>query len=122
MFGLKGQAAARLTAEHRLQAEQMFTFALIACVAWGVSDVAHSSDPPLILVVEDEDAIQGLIEDALNDAGFASDILSSAEEALTIFGRKAKDHRALVTDVNLKGRLNGWDLAQRVREKEPSLP
>jgi CheY-like chemotaxis protein len=29
---------------------------------------------------------------------------------------------ALVTDVNLRGDLNGWEVARQIREKEPSLP
>ena len=29
---------------------------------------------------------------------------------------------ALVTDVNLPGDLNGWEVARRIRKKEPSFP
>ena len=36
------------------------------------------SDVPLILVVEDEYPLQGILEDALAEAGFGTDILSSA--------------------------------------------
>jgi len=48
------------------------------------------SEVPLILVVEDDYPLQGVVEDALTDGGFASDILSSAEEALTLFKGKTK--------------------------------
>jgi DNA-binding response OmpR family regulator len=77
---------------------------------------------PLILVIEDEYALQGVVEDALTDGGFAADILSSAEEGLTLLKSGLKEYRALVTDVNLKGTLSGWDLARRVREREPTFP
>src|SRR3954447_6907944 len=77
---------------------------------------------PLILVVEDEYPLQGMIEDALIEAGFATDILSSAEEALTLFKSGLKEYRALVADVNLKGRLSGWELARQIREREPTSP
>ena len=33
-----------------------------------------------------------------------------------------KGYRALLTDVNLKGRLSGWDVARQIREKEPPFP
>jgi len=79
-------------------------------------------DSPLVLIVEDEYLLQGIIEDALSEAGFTAEILSSAEEALTLFHGGARDYKVLVTDVNLKGRLNGWDIARRVREQEPSFP
>lgn len=84
--------------------------------------MTHTNASPLILVVEDEYAIQGFIDDALSEAGFGSDILSSAEEALTLFRSGMKSYVALVTDVNLKGRLDGWHVAREVREREPSFP
>ena len=40
---------------------------------------------PLILVVEDEYPLQGVVEEALIDGGFETAILSSGEEALTLF-------------------------------------
>lgn len=80
------------------------------------------SELPSILIVEDEHLLQGVLESALAEAGFASDILSSGEEAITIFVARGKHHKALVTDVYLGGRLSGWDVARRIREKHPSLP
>jgi len=80
------------------------------------------SEVPLILVVEDDYLLQGVVEDALTDGGFASDILSSAEEALTLFKGKTKNYKALVADVNLKGRLSGWDVARQIREIDPAFP
>lgn len=83
---------------------------------------ANMSEPPSILIVEDEYPLQGVLESALADAGFASDILASGEEAMTVFVARGKRHKALVTDVYLGGKLNGWDLARRMREKDPALP
>ena len=71
---------------------------------------SHVSELPLILIIEDEYAIQDFVEDALSEGSFATDILSSAEDALTLYG--SKNYKALVTDVNLKGRLTGWDVAR----------
>ena len=80
------------------------------------------SDVPLILVVEDEYPLQGILEDALAEAGFETDILSSAEEALTLFMGGTKKYKGLVTDVRLMGRLSGWDVARRMREADPTFP
>jgi DNA-binding response OmpR family regulator len=80
------------------------------------------SELPLILVIEDEYTLQGVVEDALTEGGFDTDILSSGEEALTLFKARIKDYRALVTDVNLKGHLSGWDVAKQVREINPACP
>jgi CheY-like chemotaxis protein len=48
--------------------------------------------------------------------------VSSAEEALTLFRSGTKSYKALVTDVNLKGRQNGWEIARRIREIDPAFP
>ena len=80
------------------------------------------SELPVILVVEDEYALQGVIEETLTDGGFETDILSSGEEALTLFRGGLKNYKALVTDVNLKGRLSGWDIARQIREASPNFP
>lgn len=80
------------------------------------------SEPPAILIVEDEYPLQGVLESALAEAGFASDILSSAEQAITVFVARGKRHKALVTDVHLGGKLSGWDLARKMREKHPDIP
>ena len=77
---------------------------------------------PLILVVEDDYPLQGVVEDALTEGGFESEILSSGEEALTLFKGGTKDYKALVTDVNLKGRLDGWEVARQIREIDPAFP
>jgi DNA-binding response OmpR family regulator len=77
---------------------------------------------PVILVIEDEYPVQGLVEEWLTDGGFAAEILSSGEEALTLFKSGLKNYNALVTDVTLKGRLNGWDIARQIREINPVFP
>jgi DNA-binding response OmpR family regulator len=79
-------------------------------------------ESPLILVIEDEYPLQGVVEEALTAGGFGADILSSGEEALTLFKGGTKNYKALVTDVKLKGRLSGWDVARQIREKHPTIP
>ena len=79
-------------------------------------------DLPLVLVVEDEYPLQGLVEDALREGGFETAILSSGEEALTLFRGKVAPYRALVTDVNLKGSLSSWEVARQIREMEAGFP
>lgn len=80
------------------------------------------SELPLILVIEDEYFLQADLEKVLNDAGFATDIVSSGEEALTLLMSGTKHPNLLVIDVKLAGRLSGWEVAKRIREKDPSCP
>jgi len=74
------------------------------------------------MVVEDEYDLQGIVEEALAEGGFATDILSSGEEALTLFRGGLKNYRAVVADVGLKGRLSGWEVAAKIREADPVFP
>ena len=75
-----------------------------------------------VLVVEDDELIQALIEDALLEGGFQPAIATSGEEALTLLtGMKGK-YRALITDINLKGNTDGWEVARRAREIDPEFP
>jgi DNA-binding response OmpR family regulator len=79
-------------------------------------------DLPVILVVEDDQLVQSLVEETLSEGGFQPAIAASGEEAVTLLiGRKTK-YRALVTDINLLGRLDGWAVAQKAREIDPEFP
>ena len=79
-------------------------------------------DLPVILVVEDDQPLQVIIEDALTEGGFEPAIAASGEEAVTLLkGRKTK-YRALVTDISLLGRMNGWEIAQQARQIDPEFP
>ena len=77
---------------------------------------------PAILVTEDEDGIQAIIEEALTDAGFDPAIAPSGEEAVTLLRADKDQFQALVTDINLRGRMDGWEVARHAREINPDLP
>jgi DNA-binding response OmpR family regulator len=77
---------------------------------------------PIILVVEDDEPIQDIIKHALTDAGFDVTISASGDEALILLGSCLVKYRGLVTDINLKGGMNGWEEARQVREIDPSFP
>jgi CheY-like chemotaxis protein len=77
---------------------------------------------PIILVVEDDQLIQGLVEETLRDGGFDTAVATSGEEALTLLQGHTGKYRALVTDINLQGKMDGWEVAQHAREIEPDFP
>ena len=77
---------------------------------------------PVVLIVEDDPEIQVIVEDALKEAGFETAIAPSAEEAVTLLKGNVMTYRALVTDINLKGRMNGWEVAKQARQIEPDFP
>lgn len=79
-------------------------------------------DMPIILLVEDEALLQEFVKDALQGGGYDLTVSSSAVEALTLIRSGVVKYRALVTDVQIEGEMNGWELARKVREIDPSFP
>ncbi len=80
------------------------------------------SGSPLVLVVEDDQAIQGIVEEALSEGGFEVAIAASGEEAATLLVGNKGQYQALVTDIGLRGRSDGWEVARRAREINPDFP
>ena len=76
----------------------------------------------VVLVVEDDSLIQEMVQDALSEGGFKTEVTSSGEEAITRLQDDQTTYRALVTDIMLRGRLNGWDVGHRARELNPDIP
>lgn len=77
---------------------------------------------PVILVIEDDDAIQTVVEAALTEAGFEPAIAPSGEEAVTLLQGMKHAYRALVIDIGLRGRMDGWEVARQAREIDPEFP
>jgi DNA-binding response OmpR family regulator len=77
---------------------------------------------PVILVVEDDEPVQSLVEEALREGGFDPAIAPSGEEAVTLLQGVRSEYRALVTDIVLRGRIDGWEVAKRARQIDPEFP
>lgn len=77
---------------------------------------------PVILVAEDDQLVQDVVEQALTEGGFEIAIKSTGEEAITLLRDNQTEYRALVTDIDLGGKLDGWDVARAAREIDPAFP
>ena len=75
-----------------------------------------------VLVVEDDQLIQSVVEEALSDGGFVLNIAVSGEEALTLLSGTNSGYRALITDITLGGTIDGWQVAKHARELDPAFP
>jgi DNA-binding response OmpR family regulator len=80
------------------------------------------SDAVKILVVEDDQLIQAMVEEALSDGGFAAALTPSGEEAITLLQADKSKYRAVVTDINLSGKLDGWEVGCSARQIDPTMP
>lgn len=76
--------------------------------------------PQLVLVVEDEPLIRLGLVSTLEDEGYEVIEASSASEAVEVLERRAKIG-FVITDVNMPGSMDGIELAQTVRARDPSV-
>jgi CheY-like chemotaxis protein len=86
------------------------------------SEADVNTELTVVMVVEDDALIQDMVQDALLEGGFQAETTSSGEEATSLLEGNAGKHRALITDINLRGQMTGWDLAKRARELNPEIP
>jgi CheY-like chemotaxis protein len=63
-----------------------------------------------------------MVEEALADGGFQTAIAGSGEEAVTLLKGNRSNYRALATDINLLGTMDGWEVARQAREIDPEFP
>jgi DNA-binding NtrC family response regulator len=76
----------------------------------------------LVLLVEDEAAIQEIVEIALQESGFAVATASCGRQALDMLNKDGASFTALVSDIRLGEGPKGWDVARRARELNQNLP
>lgn len=74
-----------------------------------------------VLLVEDEPPLLSLVVEGFQEAGMQPIWAGTGDDALSLM-RVGLGPAALVTDIRLPGKLNGWDVAERFRELQPHAP
>jgi PAS domain S-box-containing protein len=73
-----------------------------------------------VLVVDDEPTVRTLIAETLSELGY-----TAIEAADALSGMKVLDSDVrldlLITDIGLPGGMNGWEMADRARQRRPDL-
>jgi CheY-like chemotaxis protein len=77
-------------------------------------------DAKVILVVEDEPTVRGLIADMLEISGYKCVVASNAVDAMRIIEAGVLRFDLLLSDVMMPGGLSGVDLAMRIRQIDPA--
>ena len=76
----------------------------------------------LVRLIEDDPAVQVILDEALCEGGYEPALAASGEEAVTLLKGRKLPYRVLVTDINLLGRVDGWAVAKQARELDPNFP
>ena len=79
-----------------------------------------SSERPAVLVVEDEVLIRMAVADTIAEAGFTVCEAGNADQAIKLLESRA-DIRALFTDIDMPGSMDGLKLAAAVRTRWPAI-
>jgi CheY-like chemotaxis protein len=69
-----------------------------------------------------EELLQEIVHDALKEGGFDLTTVTSGQEAVAMIESGVVKYSALVTDINLKGPMKGWEIARLVRQIDPAFP
>ena len=76
----------------------------------------------LLLLVEDEPLVAMTLQDALEAGGYSVLVASNGAEAILALETQIDAICGLITDIQLGPGANGWEVARRGREMNPSLP
>jgi len=75
---------------------------------------------PVVLVVEDENLVRMSALEMVQEAGFEAIAASDADEAIRILESRG-DIRAVFTDIQMPGSMDGLRLARVVRDRWPPV-
>jgi signal transduction histidine kinase/ActR/RegA family two-component response regulator len=74
-----------------------------------------------VLLVEDDDEVAALTVEMINELGYDTTRVASAEAALGALANE-REIDIVFSDVMMPGRMNGVELAQEIRRRRPNLP
>jgi len=83
--------------------------------------VTPSGGQGRILLVEDDADVRMVMRNELETSGYQIWEAANGLEALNVWKTNASQIDLLLTDIVMPGGLNGWDLADRLKEERPSL-
>lgn len=75
-----------------------------------------------VLLVEDEILLLAELADALKEAGFTVLEATTGAQAYRLLDGEGENVRALITDINLGGGIDGWAVAHHARQLNPQMP
>jgi CheY-like chemotaxis protein len=94
-----------------------------SCSGAGVKQAADAvaGGRELVLVVEDEDELRGLVREVLQRYGYRVIEAGSGPEALRVWEENRKEIQLLLTDMVMPGNMSGRELAETLRARQPRL-
>jgi CheY-like chemotaxis protein len=111
-----------LNAPHQLKVPQRTVIGAVHPTTEKEQGVSRNGASRVILVVEDEWLVRDVAVQALRDAGWQVIEASTAEDAIALMRAGHQHIDVVFTDIQLPGRLCGWDVAEQCRAKRADIP
>jgi len=83
--------------------------------------IVSTGDEATILIVEDDDAVRGLVREVLDHSGYRVFEAEHGEAALEVWKEHAQEIDLLLTDMVMPGSVNGLELSKRLLAEQPDL-
>lgn len=77
---------------------------------------------PILLLVEDDSAVQFVLDTALSDEGFEVVTANNGKEAIAELDSDSTRFKVLITDIRLGAGPNGWEVGKHARELASNIP
>lgn len=87
-----------------------------------VDNESRSTDPRIVLILEDDVALASLLEILVADYSVSALVFSTAESGLEWIKANPGQLRLLISDVNLAGKMTGDAIASLVLAERPETP
>jgi two-component system cell cycle sensor histidine kinase/response regulator CckA len=114
-YGLKDKVAIVTGAARDVGREVALTLAArVPVEKSAAADLAAGT----VLLVEDDEAVRGLVRRTLHGSGYTVMEAHDGEEALSILREQSGAIDVVVTDVNMP-QMNGYELADRIADMQP---
>jgi DNA-binding NtrC family response regulator len=79
-------------------------------------------EPILLLLIEDDPDLLDVLSMALTDGGYCIVSAASGAEAITTLDNDIASIRAVITDIRLGAKPDGWEVARHARALSPETP
>ena len=83
-------------------------------------DRVSTAASAVVLIVEDEALLRELAVEFVEDAGFVALEAGDAEQAIALLEARS-DIAVLFTDINMRGSMDGLELARAVHDRWPPV-